>query len=104
MTLDPDVNDRKFEFRSGPYGGHYRHLTGPAGVGLATHKQNSRWLPGGHIENVTKHKKSVNRQMVNQTDPGSLLVYSEDHPQNEDLQHFEDRPWVVRCTESLHGI
>jgi hypothetical protein len=44
MTLDPDVNDRKFEFnefysvgtefRAGPYGGHYRHLTGPAGVCL----------------------------------------------------------------------
>jgi hypothetical protein len=24
----------KFVFRAGPYGGHYRHLTGPAGVGL----------------------------------------------------------------------
>jgi hypothetical protein len=34
MTLDPDVNDRKFELRAGPYGSHYRHLTGPVGVGL----------------------------------------------------------------------
>jgi hypothetical protein len=33
MTLDPDVNDRKFEYCAGPTGAT-RHLTGPAGVGL----------------------------------------------------------------------
>jgi hypothetical protein len=35
----------KCSFRAGPYGGRYRHLTGPAGVGLSPRAGGTQQLP-----------------------------------------------------------
>jgi hypothetical protein len=41
--VGPGCHDRKCSFRAGPCGGHYRHLTGPAGVGHRGHIIGGRW-------------------------------------------------------------